>query len=204
MKKIYKLVIAFFISILCVFNSSMVNAFDKKDEYIKEYKDNIYNMAKIMRCIPKTGDLNLDYLYEMDFISEGEVNFSKAYIKYSTVDEVKNMAQKYIERESAAIENIRTIIERLKDDPEVDKAEEEKYLSIYNEVLNSMMCRFQKVELTEDINADFLRFILIHHNGVIELTEEFCNMSNNAEVKEVANKILNEMKSDLIVINKYI
>ena len=49
-----------------------------------------------------------------------------------------------------------------------------------------------------------LRFILIHHNGVIELTEEFCNMSNNAEVKEVANKILNEMKSDLIVINKYI
>ena len=204
MKRIYKSVIAFFISILCVFNSSVTNAFDRKDDYIKEYKDNIYNMAKIMRCIPKTGDLNLDYLYEMDFLSEGEVSFSKAYIKYSTADEVKNMAQKYIERESAAIENIRTIIEKLKDAPDVDKSEEEKYLNIYNEVLNGMMCRFQKVELREDINADFLRFILIHHNGVIELTEEFCNMSSNPEVKEVAYKILNEMKSDLILINKYI
>lgn len=204
MKRIYKSVIAFFISILCVFNSSVTNAFDRKDDYIKEYKDNIYNMAKIMRCIPKTGDLNLDYLYEMDFLSEGEVSFSKAYIKYSTADEVKNMAQKYIERESAAIENIRTIIEKLKDAPDVDKSEEEKYLNIYNEVLNGMMCRFQKVELTEDINADFLRVILIHHNGVIELTEEFCNMSSNPEVKEVAYKILNEMKSDLILINKYI
>lgn len=204
MKRIYKSVIAFFISILCVFNSSVTNAFDRKDDYIKEYKDNIYNMAKIMRCIPKTGDLNLDYLYEMDFLSEGEMSFSKAYIKYSTADEVKDMAQKYIERESAAIENIRTIIEKLKDAPDVDKSEEEKYLNIYNEVLNGMMCRFQKVELTEDINADFLKFILIHHNGVIELTEEFCNMSSNPEVKEVAYKILNEMKSDLIVINKYI
>ena len=204
MKRIYKSVIAFFISILCVFNSSVTYAFDRKDDYIKEYKDNIYNMAKIMRCIPKTGDLNLDYLYEMDFLSEGEVSFSKAYIKYSTADEVKDMAQKYIERESAAIENIRTIIEKLKDAPDVDKSEEEKYLNIYNEVLNGMMCRFQKVELTEDINADFLKFILIHHNGVIELTEEFCNMSSNPEVKEVAYKILNEMKSDLIVINKYI
>ena len=161
-------------------------------------------MAKIMRCIPKTGDLSLDYLYEMDFLSEGEVSFSKSYIKYSTNKEVKNMAEKYIERESAAIENIRTIIEKLKDNPEVNKSEEEKYLNIYNEVLNSMMCRFQKVQLTEDINADFLKFILIHHDGVIELTEEFYNMSSNSEVKEAAVKILNEMKSELIMINKYI
>lgn len=203
MKRLYKTII-FFVGIFYLLNSTVVNALDKKDDYIKEYKDSIYNMAKIMRCIPKTGDLSLDYLYEMDFLSEGEVSFSKSYIKYSTNKEVKNMAEKYIERESAAIENIRTIIEKLKDNPEVNKSEEEKYLNIYNEVLNSMMCRFQKVQLTEDINADFLKFILIHHDGVIELTEEFYNMSSNSEVKEAAVKILNEMKSDLIMINKYI
>ncbi len=203
MKRLYKTII-FFVGIFYLLNSTVVNAIDKKDDYIKEYKDSIYNMAKIMRCIPKTGDLSLDYLYEMDFLSEGEVSFSKSYIKYSTNKEVKNMAEKYIERESAAIENIRTIIEKLKDNPEVNKSEEEKYLNIYNEVLNSMMCRFQKVQLTEDINADFLKFILIHHDGVIELTEEFYNMSSNSEVKEAAVKILNEMKSDLIMINKYI
>ena len=203
-KKRIKTIMILIISIFIVFSFNIANAYDKKQDYAKEYKENIYNMAKIMRCIPKTGDISLDYLYEMALLSEAEVDFSEAYVKYASNEEIKKIAQVYVEREGAALENMKAVIERLKNNLKKNEEVEENYLKVYNEVLNEMICKFQKVELTEDINIDFLKFIVIHHNGVIRLTEEFLKVSNNYEIKEIANKLNDEMKNDINIINKYI
>lgn len=200
----HKFILILTIVIIYFCRSSIIKGFDNNDNYIKEYKDSIYGIAKMMRCIPSTGDLDLDYLYQMDFFCEGEVNFSNAYIGYATNDDIKNIAKKCIEREGIQIEKIKSLIEKNKDNLQVNKEEEEKYLKIYNQILSNMMCSFQKVELTEDINVDYLRFILIHHNGVIEITEKFLDISDNKEVTEIAQKILNEMKQDVDMISKYI
>lgn len=200
MKRKIKYMILSIMSIFIIFSSNIVYAVEEKDEYIKEYKDNIYHMSKMMRCIPKTGDINLDYLYEIAMLSEGEVEFSQAYIKYASCNEVKNLAEGYIERETAAINNIKSIIEKLKDNPE--KNEEEEYLKIYNDELNNMICKFQKVELTENIDTNYLKCISVHHKGVIAITEEFLKLSENSEVKEIAQKLSNEMKNDFNAINK--
>ena len=44
MKRLYKTII-FFVGIFYLLNSTVVNALDKKDDYIKEYKDPIKNRS---------------------------------------------------------------------------------------------------------------------------------------------------------------
>ena len=84
--------ISIVISLIMLFiSTSRVYGVEGIDDYIKEYKSSIYRISKMIRCIPKTGDMNLDYLYEMAFLSEGEIEFSKAYIEHSNSYKVKQV-----------------------------------------------------------------------------------------------------------------
>ncbi|MCR4943979.1 MAG: DUF305 domain-containing protein [Clostridium sp.] len=191
------------ISMIMLFISGS-NAYGREDieDYIKEYKSSIYHMSKMIRCIPKSGDLNLDYLYEIAMLSEGEIEFSKAYVNHANCYKVKGVAEGYIERETSYINNIKSVIENLKDNVEKNEELEEKYLEVFDINLNKMIDDFQKVEISENIDDNFLSFISIHHNGIIDITEEFLKLSDNKEVRDIANKVSNDMKNDLKVIKE--
>ena len=133
MKKILKKV--YMLLIMCMMISSYNIVFandDYEDEYLKEYKSIIDTMGKSMSDAPKTGNMNLDYLYEMIPHHQGAIDMSKNLLNYGgNNSEVKKIAESIIKSQTDEIESMKNMIKKLESQNKVDKVKEADYLEEY-------------------------------------------------------------------------
>lgn len=206
MKKYFYKIIVIMLGVFILISPSIVKASEEKsmDDYLQEYKEKVYSMVKTMKCIPKTGDVNLDYLYQIALLSEEEIEVCNIYVKYSSNEEVKKLAKSYIEKESSNVDNIKALIESLKDRCTRNDEKEEEYLKFYDKELNKKICKFQKMEWSDNLESNFLKVVMSHHDVVIKISDKYLSIGDNLEVKRIAEKVNSEMKRDIEDINKYI
>lgn len=200
LKRILMLIMA---SIMMMGNTFVLAKEENKEgEYIQNRTNVINDMAKAMTNAEKTGDITIDYLYETIAHYEGTINMSKNYLKYSKDKEVKKIAESIVKDETTSIEEMKNIIETLKEDIKEDKEKEAKYIKEYNLIFKNTMCKFQKLKTTKNVDKDFLKEITIQHECSMKMNELVTKTTENDEVKEIATKESEGQSAQLEKINK--
>lgn len=178
---------------------------NKKRDYIKEYNDAINTMKKGMLGIVTTGDINLDYLYGMIIHHQGAIDMSQKFLKCGGQNsQVKQLAENIINAQIDSIIKMNAIIENLSKSPTIDEAKEESYLKEYNEALNNMMDEFSKIELSGNIDRDFLQGMIVHHQGAIDIVNAILKYSNNDDVKTIAEEEAKSKTPQIAEMKKFI
>ncbi|WP_042273905.1 DUF305 domain-containing protein [[Clostridium] dakarense] len=162
---------------------------NKKRDYIKVYNDTINKMNKGMSGIVTTGDINLDYLYGMIIHHQGAIEMSENLLKYEGQNsQVKQLAENIINAQIDSIIKMNAMIDDLSKSPVIDETKEESYLKEYNKALKNMMDRFSKLELSENIDRNFLQGMIIHHQGAIDIVNAVLKYSDNDDIKAMAKE----------------
>ncbi|MCR1950957.1 DUF305 domain-containing protein [Clostridium sp. DSM 100503] len=169
-------------------NSS--NTIEVKQGYNEEYQTIFKNMMNAMNAAPNTGNVNLDFVLEMIPHHEGGINMAKAIVKFSSNPEVKKIAENIITSQEAQIPIMQELKAKFEKEKPSSKADSEKYLEEYNKVKDKMFKEMQDVEITNDINANFLQEMIYHHEGAIGMAKDVLKYTKDPELRKLAENIV--------------
>lgn len=161
-----------------------------ESKYIDNYKSIMHVMQEEMNKAPTTGDPTLDFLYEMIPHHEAAVSMVENLLDYGSDPEVKKLAATIIREQLSGVKQMKELLDRLKNNPQVDKKKEEEYLKGYKTAYKKMMEEMEDAEPTGNIDRDFLEEMIPHHEGAVAMASNVLKYTNNKELQKIANQII--------------
>lgn len=169
-------------------NNSII--FNQKQGYNEEYTTIFNNMMKSMNAAPNTGNVNLDFVLEIIPHHEGGINMAKAIVKYGSNPEVKKIAENIITSQEAQITIMKQLKAKFEKEKPSSKADSEEYLEEYNKVKDKMFKEMQGVEITNNVDANFLQEMIYHHEGAIGMAKDILKYTKDPELRKLAENIV--------------
>ena len=183
--------ITLLIVVLCMCSARVDAALSPKEQaYYDNYQSILQVMKKAMDNAPKTGDPTLDFLYEMIPHHEAAVSMAENIAKYGSNERVKQLALTIIKEQLKGIGEMETLLNKLKKNPQIDVTKEQAYLKGYNEAYKQMIAAMQNAKPTGNIDRDFLKEMIPHHEGAVAMARNILNYTDNAELKAIAERIV--------------
>lgn len=203
MKNNYKKLYAIIAVCISLISSKFVFAETNEEIYMKENKLIIQNLSTNLSCAPQTGNVNLDYLYQMLQQNKGAIDMAKNLLNNNGEDnsennkEVDQIAKDTIKNESITIATIEDIMKTLIDNLTEDKVKESSYIKEYNIILKEMLLNFKNLKPTGDINKDFLQTMIIHQEAIIKMANSIIKYTDNVDVKNIAQNDIKSKKANI-------
>ena len=169
-------------------NNSIIS--NEKQGYNEEYTTIFNNMMKAMNAAPNTRNVNLDFVLEMIPHHEGGINMAKAIVKYGSNPEVKKIAENIITSQESQIPIMQQLKAKFEKEKPSSKADSEKYLEEYNKVNDKMFKAMQGVEITNNVDANFLQEMIYHHEGAIGMAKDILKYTKDPELRKLAENIV--------------
>lgn len=161
-----------------------------EETYFSTYKNITKTMNMNMSSAPKTGNPTLDFLYEMTPHHQGAVEMSENVLKYPIHEKVLKLAQTIISEQKMGIQKLHQFIEQIKGTPKVLAEDDGEYLEKFDSILHTMIQKMESVVPTGNISLDFLKQMMPHHEGAIEMFKNILNYTSHTEVRKMCESSL--------------
>ena len=210
MKNSYKKLCAIILVCISLISNNFVFAETNEEIYIKENKLIIENLSTNLSCAPHTGNVNLDYLYQMLQQNKASIDMAKNLLNNNGEDnsennkEVDQVAKDTIKNETITIASIEDIMKTLIDNLTEDKAKENSYMNEYNIILKEMLSNFESLKPTGDINKDLLQTMIVHQESTIKMANSIIKYSDNVDVKKIAQNDIVTKKTNIEIMKNII
>ncbi|WP_232695911.1 DUF305 domain-containing protein [Brevibacillus daliensis] len=174
----------------------------KEEAYLKQYQKILQTMKTGMENAPVTGDPTIDFLYEMIPHHEVAVRMSENYLSYGNDPQLKEIATNIRNEQKAEVVEMKSLLDRLKSTPHIDKAKEAEYLIGYKKAYSRMITRMETTKPTGNINEDFLIEMIPHHKGAVKMAADILDYTNNEELSKMAKMIVGNQYTQLMKMRK--
>jgi len=169
----------------------------KEETYLNMYHQILDAMKNKMDNAPKTGDVTIDFLYEMIPHHEGGVRMAENVMKYGSNLQVKQLAAAIIREQTAGIAQMRDLLERLQKDKLADASQESAYWKGYVAAFNKMVSGMEGARPTGNVDKDFLSEMIPHHGGAMRMALNVLNYTRNRELQTIAEGIADNQSKQL-------
>lgn len=185
------------ICISMAFNN-FIFAESNEEAYLKEDKAITESLGSNMIYAPHTGNVNLDYLYQMIQHHKSAIDMAKNLLNNGgDNEEVAQIAKDIIKNQTISIASMESLMKTLIENLTQDKAREEKYLKEYEKIVKEMMGSFKNLKATGNVDKDFLQSMIVHHQGAIGMVNSIIKYTDNAEIKKIAEEELKNQQPEI-------
>lgn len=146
-----------------------------------------------MNAIKMTNDYDFDYPKMMIEHHQGAIDIALIEMEKGTDKKIKMMAQTIItvkKEEQAALKEI------LQDAKPKKHKIKEIHPEMQNE-MNTMMKEMKAIQLTGNIDRDFVMMMIPHHEAGIEMSKSLFFHSKNTQLKKMSQKEINDYKEEI-------
>ena len=169
-----------------------------EESYLKEDKAITESLGSNMIYAPHTGNVNLDYLYQMIQHHKGAIDMAKNLLNNGGEnEEVVQIAKDIIKNQTISIASMESLMKTLIENLTQDKVREEKYLKDYEKIVKEMMCGLENLKPTGNVDKDFLQSMIVHHQGAIDMVNSIIKYTDNAEIKKMAEGELQNQQPEI-------
>ena len=134
MKKFLKKIFVLMTICISIPSNNFIFAESDEESYLKEDKAITESLGSNMICAPHTGNVNLDYLYQMIHHHKGAIDMAKNLLNNGGEnEEVVQIAKDIIKNQTISIASMESLMKTLIENLTQDKVREEKYLKEYRE-----------------------------------------------------------------------
>jgi uncharacterized protein (DUF305 family) len=149
-------------------------------------------MIDKMSNMKMTGDFDLDFANMMIEHHLSAVDMSKIEITKGSDEKIKGMAQNIITKQNEEIGKMQEIIKNYK--PSEMKTEKHDELS---KGLNDMKSKMNGMQMTGNIDKDFVMMMVSHHDGAIKMFKDELSHGMNAQLKQMAQKGISDQAKEI-------
>lgn len=154
--------------------------------------DTVHAVMSRMDAMPKTGDPEIDFPKMMIMHHQGAINMGNVQLQNGSNDSLKRFSQKMINAQQMEIQQLSAIL-----------ATETMNNSVpaFTMELNDHMMKMGQVSdvqlITGNIDNDFATLMIQHHSSAIENSEAYLMYGNNAQLKTIAQKMIDDQKKEI-------
>lgn len=202
-KRSQKIFVLLVIGMMCLFNTN-IQAADQQNEaaYMQKYQSIVQTMKIAMANVSRTGDPALDYMLQMMPHHEAAIAMADNELQYGANQKVKAMAQKTKQEQIKDMDKMKELIEKVKANPQIDKAQEAAYMTDFLQFHEAMTEAMEALKPTGNIDKDFLMGMIPHHDGAVNMSRAILRYTNNADVRKMAEETVKKQTAEIKEMNK--
>lgn len=198
MKKFLKKIFVLMTICISIPSNNFIFAESDEESYLKEDKAITESLGSNMIYTPHTGNVNLDYLYQMIQHHKGAIDMAKNLLNNGGEnEEVVQIAKDIIKNQTISIASMESLMKTLIENLTQDKVREEKYLKDYEKIVKEMMCGLENLKPTGNVDKDFLQSMIVHHQGAIDMVNSIIKYTDNSEIKKMAEGELQNQQPEI-------
>lgn len=142
----------------------------------------------------ESGNIDQDFVYNMIPHHKGAILSSEAILKITKNPKVKKIAIQIAEGQKKEIKEFYALLKQL---PKAEAKDYESFAKKAKEDMNKMMEEMASVRPSGDTDKDFLTAMISHHQGAIDAAKQILDLTNNSNIKKVAQHIIKEQEKEI-------
>lgn len=162
-------------------------------DYLSTYYRILDEMIRGMTEAPLTDSISQNFIVQMIPHHRAAIEMSRNILKYTTNIPLQNIATGIIAEQTKSIANMQEIqhfCARL--------GNCERDLQLYqrrtNQILQTMFDRMENAPTTNNINADFMREMIPHHMGAVEMSKNAMQYDICQDLKPILDAIISSQE----------
>jgi uncharacterized protein (DUF305 family) len=165
----------------------------------KAFDGAMTSMMKGMMAAP-TGKPDLDFMQGMIPHHQGAVDMSKVVLQFGKDAEVKTLAENVIKAQAAEIAFMNGWLEKIDKSKLVESPEAAKGSA---DAVSAMM-KNMTVTYSDDADVDYIKSMIPHHQGAIEMAKVALQYAKDPEVLKLANEIVTAQEGEISLMQDWL
>ena len=143
----------------------------------------------------RSGDLNYEFLKQMQSHQKIIIEFAQNEVNYSKNEEMKKIATHIIKERQGQLRQIEGILKELESQLTIDTIKEAAYYVCFEDIYNGLIEKIKlekesdSIVATKGIDQDFILRMINHHEVTTEMINLIRTFTNSEEVKLFTEKI---------------
>ena len=153
----------------------------------------------------KTDNIDVDFLVNMIPHHQGAILSSKKLLETTKNEELIKLANNIINEQEKEVKEFTDLVKELEAKntsySDIDTA------AVGNEmeyIMNIMMEDMSSIEVTNNEDINFLRGMIPHHQGAVDVSKKILEYTKDEKIKEIANRIINAQEKEISDMNNMI
>ena len=158
--------------------------------YLSRFYDILECMKEGMTNAQLNDSISHNFIVQMIPHHEAAIQMSQNLLQYTTFIPLQNIALGIISEQTQSIENMRQVLECC---CEVT-ARSPAYQMRVDQIMRTMFREMQNAASTNDINANFMREMIPHHEGAIRMSENALSFNICPQLVPILDAIITSQK----------
>ena len=150
----------------------------------------------------KTANIDIDFLANMIPHHKGAILSSQKLLETTSNQTLINLANNIITSQEAEVAEFTDLIKEL--EAKNTSYEDIDTVSIGNDmenIMNKMMADMSSIEAAADNDIDFLKGMIPHHQGAVDVSKKILEYTKDEKIKEIANRIISAQEKEISDMN---
>ena len=163
---------------------------------------NLMHAPMMEKPFQKTANIDVDFLANMIPHHQGAILSSKKLLETTTNQTLTQLANNIISEQEKEVAEFTSLIKDL--EAKNTSYEDVDTVSIGNDmeaIMNKMMTDMSSIEVTADNDIDFLKGMIPHHQGAIDVSKKILEYTKDDKIKEIANRIIAAQEKEISDMN---
>jgi len=185
-------------------SSTKSDTMDKKMnmDNMKSNNGMMTSMTKMMdnmSSMKMSGDFDMDFANMMIEHHQGAIDMSEEELKSGTDEKMKAKAQNIITKQKDEQNKLKDIVKNSKP----MKMDMGKHDELSKE-MDNMKTDLSKMQMSGNTDKDFATMMISHHEGAIKMSKDELSHGMNAELKQMAKKVIDDQTKEIAEFKSWI
>lgn len=161
--------------------------------------DSLHAMMSRMEAMPMTDDPEIDFAKMMIMHHEGAINMSTVQSQEGQNDSLKRFSQKVISAQTLEIQELKDFLttQSVNNAVPAHSAEHMAHMKKMDQMADVQL-------ITGDLDNDYATLLILHHNSAIEDAEAYIMFGNNAQLKSMAQMMIDDQTKEIQELSNWI
>lgn len=165
-------------------------------KYLARYYAILGEMINEMTGAELTDSISHNFIVQMIPHHRAAIEMSRNILQYTTLVPLQNIATNIIIEQTKSIENMKYVLNQcgmLKN----TRQDLSLYMQRVQQITQTMFSDMRNAYATNNINADFMREMIPHHKGAVQMSENALSFSICPELKPILQAIITSQRAGI-------
>lgn len=159
------------------------------EKYLSCFHEILENMIHGMTCAELTDSISHNFIVQMIPHHMAAIEMSRNLLNYTTFIPLQEIASNIITEQTKSIENMKHALDCCSELKNTDRALH-AYAQCYDRITEIMFSDMKNALSTNNINANFMREMIPHHQGAIRMSENALSFPICPQLKPILDAII--------------